>query len=111
MKTIIKIFVAAVLLHAVAQGAWASWRYYQFKDAVEQELLFSERTTPEVIQTRVVELAQEYEVPLKEDAVQVSRQGIITRVNAVYTEQVTLVPRLYEPVWTWNALIQVRSIR
>jgi hypothetical protein len=111
MKTFIKLFIAAVLLNAIAQGAWASWRFYQFKDAVEAELLFAERAQLDAIHNRVVELAQEYEVPLESDAIAVSRQGLVTKVDAAYTEQVSLVPRLYEPVWTWDASVAVRAVR
>jgi hypothetical protein len=111
MKTIIKLLVAAVFLNALAQGAWASWRYYQFKDAMEEALLFSEFTSLERVHERLVELAREHDVPIESDAISVKRQGLITQVDAAYTEQVRLVPRLYEPVWTWDASVAIRAVR
>lgn len=112
MKLLLKLLIVAVMLNAVARAGFASWKQYQFKDAIEQELIFADqRLTDEVLYGRIVELAAKYDVPLAEDDLEVSHQGYWTRVNAVYTEKVKLVPRFYEPVWRFDSSVEVRAIR
>ncbi len=111
MKTVIQLLFVAVLLHGLARAALVSWKYYQFKDAIEEELIFSEFTSLDRIHTRIVELAGEYEIPIEEEVIDVTREGLRTMVDAAYTEEVKLLPRIYEPVWAFDASVTVRAVR
>lgn len=112
MKLVLKLAIVALLLHAILRAGLASWKQYQFKDAIEEELIFADqRLTDEVLHGRIVEIANKYDVPIESDALEVSRQGYWTRVSAIYSEQVKLVPRFYEPVWRFDASVEVRALR
>ncbi|MFN2445083.1 MAG: hypothetical protein ABR606_05800 [Vicinamibacterales bacterium] len=112
MKTLLKLLIVAVVLHGATRATIATWRHYQFQDAVEEEMIFADvRATPDVLHDRVMELAHQYEIPLDNDALQVTKTGFRTQVSAAYTEQVKLVPRFYEPTWTFDASVDVRAIR
>lgn len=112
MKLVLKLVIVFVLLNAIGRAGVASWKQYQFKDAIEEELIFADqRLTDDALQKRIVELANRYDVPLEGDSVEVTRQGYWTRVNVAYTEKVKLVPRFYEPVWTFDASAEVRALR
>jgi hypothetical protein len=112
VKTLLKLLVVAVVLQAAARAGLASWRHYQFKDAIEEELIFADaRVTDDVLHGRIVELASRLEVPIDGETVEVNRQGHVTRVHAVYTQQVKLVPRIFEPVWSYDASVEVRARR
>lgn len=111
MKTVIQLALVAVLLHGMARAALVSWKYYQFKDAIAEELVFSEFTSIDRIHTRVVELAGEYEIPIEADVIDITREGLRTTVAAAYTEPVKLLPRIYEPLWEFDASVQVRAVR
>lgn len=112
MKLVLKLVIVAALLNAIGRAGLASWKQYQFKDAIEEELIFADqRLTNEALHKRVLELANRFDVPIESDAVDVTRQGYWTRVNATYAEKVKLVPRFYEPVWSFDASAEVRALR
>jgi hypothetical protein len=88
LKTIVQILIAAMVVVACARAGESAWRYYEFKDAVEQEaLLGNARTTTELHQ-RVLELAEEHGVAVADDAVVVERRGERTFVSASYVEPI-----------------------
>ena len=58
MKTLFKLVVAILVLNAAVRGGLAMWKYYQFKDAAQQVVLFGQRADPEEIQANIVAKAQ-----------------------------------------------------
>jgi hypothetical protein len=95
LKIIIQIVVAIVIVVACAKGGEAAWRFYEFKDAVEQEARFFNAKTTSQLHKRVMELADEHEVGLEyEDIVVAPRQGQ-THISVSYNEAIALVPGFY----------------
>jgi hypothetical protein len=97
IKTVIKLAVAALVVHACWRSANVALRQYKFKDAIHETLLFSNAKTDAQLQARVIELARQLEVPLDPDNVAVVHQENQTIVNVVYTDMVELVPTKFYP--------------
>ena len=59
MKTIIKLLVAALILNATARLGLSAWQQYQFRDSVQEMLLFGNSQTTAQLQEQIVEEAEE----------------------------------------------------
>ena len=73
MKTLIKLALAALVIHAAYQVGIAYWDHYQFQDAVQQVAQFGESEPLPEIKRRVLELAAERGLPIEDDALVVTR--------------------------------------
>jgi hypothetical protein len=95
MKAIIRLVMAALVVHATWRAGNVWVRYYKFKDGVQQAAQFSERRPTSELHARVMTLAKQNEIPLDPDAVQVRREENHTLVDATYTERIELLPRYF----------------
>jgi hypothetical protein len=97
MKTIVKLLIAAAILNGTARAAMAAWRYYQFKDAAQQTLIFGADATISQLHERILQRAMELALPVEPQDVEVTRSGPRTVATASYTEAVELFPRYSYP--------------
>ncbi|RPI48776.1 MAG: hypothetical protein EHM55_25035 [Acidobacteria bacterium] len=104
MKAIIKLVIAALVVHATWRAGNVYLRYYQFKDNVQQAAQFSDRRPEHELRERVMSLAGQYEIPLAPEALQVRREDNHTIVDATYTERIELLPRYFYP---WEFKVNV----
>jgi len=105
LKTIIKLAVAALVVFACWRSANVTLRYYKFKDAVHEVVLFSNSKSDAQLQGRVMDLARQFDIPMAEDDVDIKRVENRTIVNAVYTEQVELIPTKFFP-WQFKVSVE-----
>ena len=104
MKTIIKLVIAALVVHATWRTATVYIRYYEFKDQVHEAAQFSDRKPESELRARVLTLAEQHQIPLAPEAVSVRRQENHTLVDATYTERIELLPKYFYP---WEFKVQV----
>jgi hypothetical protein len=104
MKALIKIAIAALIVHAVWRTGEVFWRHYQFEDGVEATAQFSGRRSTQELHARVMELAKEFQIPLAPRNVNVRRLEDHTLITAVYTERIEVVPRYFYP---WQFRVNV----
>jgi len=97
MKTIIQLLIAALILNAGWHIGNAYYKYYNFKDDVQQAALFGNSKSEVELQNRVLQLASQSQLPLAAENVSVRRENEHTFVNAAYTEQVQIVPTYFYP--------------
>jgi hypothetical protein len=109
VKTIIKIVIAALVVHACWRSANVVMRYSKFKDAVHETLLFHSNMPDAELQDRVIELAQQYDVPLQPERLTIQRIANRTIVDAVYTDQVELIPTKMFP-WKFTMNVEVVNV-
>jgi hypothetical protein len=107
MKTIIKLVIAALVLHATWKAGTVYLRYYQFKDDVTQVAQFGTRQTDNEMRSEVLAAAKRREIVLDPDAVSVRRQNHYIVIDAAYREQVELAPRYFYP---WDAKLHVEVL-
>ena len=98
MKTILKLLVAAIIINACARGGFAAVRYYQFKEAAQQAVLFGAANTTTDIQQLIVSRAKELNLPVDPAKVIVQRQGGRTWADAAYSQRVEFFPNQLYPV-------------
>jgi hypothetical protein len=111
LKTIFYLVIVALVVNACVQGSLAAWEHYQLVDAVEQETRFGSQKTTSELHQRVVQIGQEFNVPLTYNDVSVSKRGQQTQVAFSYVKPVELVPRLYTRQWTYDVDLTVQPVR
>lgn len=111
MKTIVQILVAILVVVACARVGEAAWRYYGFKDAVEQEVRFGDAKTTSQLHQRVIELASEHDVPLEHEDVAVEPGNGMTVVSVTYFQPIALVPAVYTRNQQFDFEVSVRVTR
>lgn len=109
MKTIIKLVMAGLLVHASWRGGAAFWRYYKFKDGVQATAQFAGARSEAEIHNRVVEIAQELDIPVDPENIEVRKEENHTFVNAAYTERIEFVPTYVYP-WQFKLNVDVFTI-
>ena len=97
MKTLLKLLIAAVILHAVYRAGVSAVTYYQLKDAAQQLLIFGAQASPDQLQQGILTKAEELAVPLAPEDVVVLREGPRTWAEASYTDPIELFPRYRYP--------------
>jgi len=109
MTTIIKLFVAAIFLYAVAQSGAAAYKYYNFEDTVHDVLLTPQATDADIA-ARIMDVAEDQDIPLDAANIQVTRTQNEVKVNLSYDEDVNLVPGLYTKTWTFTPSTSARLL-
>jgi hypothetical protein len=109
VKTIIKLLIAIALINAVVRTGLVAVRYYELKDAVQQLVTFSADAAPNDIQNHIMEKAEELQVPLNYDDVDVTRDGPRTIATASYTEPIELFPS-YQYPYTFSFSVEGLSL-
>jgi hypothetical protein len=110
MKTVIKLLVAAAILHAVYRAGMSAATYYELKDASQQMLVFGGSATPAQLQESILAKAEELAVPLAPENVIVQREGVRTTAEASYTDPVELFPRYRYP-FNYSFRVEAFSLR
>jgi hypothetical protein len=109
MKTIIKLVVAALVVHATYRAASVYLRYYNFRDDVQQIAQFSGRQTDNELRNKVMEAAQERQIPLDPEVVTVRRPPNHLIIDATYSERIELLPRYFYP-WQFKLDVDVLTV-
>jgi len=104
MKTIIKLLIAALVIHATFKAGMVYKRYYEFKDDVTQVAQFGTNQTDNQLRSGVIDAARRRDIELDDKGVAVRRQNHHIIIDASYLEQVELAPRYFYP---WDAKIHV----
>jgi hypothetical protein len=101
IKLAIKLAIVALLANAAWHLMAAYTSHYKFKDAVQQATLFGNDKSVEQIKTRVLALASDYDLPLREGDVSVRREQLHTFVDGAYTKSLDLLPGYSRP-WSFE---------
>lgn len=109
MRTLIKLALAALVIHAVYRVGSAYWDHYQFQDAVQQVAQFAESEPIETIRNRVLELAAERDLPIGPEALTVTRQQRRITVDGAYERTLLLVPGYSHP-WSFSVHVVVLTL-
>jgi hypothetical protein len=105
LKRILKLAVAALIVHAAWRIGAEYLTFYQFRDAVRQD---AARGNPSADQLRraVFVRAEEFDVPIDEDSVVVERDERRAHLEGSYVREIELLPRYFYP-WTFRWTVEV----
>jgi hypothetical protein len=109
MRTLLKLTVAALIVHATWRVGAAYWDHYQFEDAVKETAQFAERATPEAIEQQVLGLAADQGIPLDAAAVEVTRATRTITVDGAYVREIEVLPRYVRP-WDFTFHVTVYTL-
>lgn len=101
LRTIVRLLVLALVVHAGVRIVPVFWNYVQLRDAVRELAMFPGRLTDAELVERVVGLAGRHDVPLTAADVEFSRDGQTITFRTVYTKDLEYVPTRTYP-WTFT---------
>ena len=104
MRTLIKLIIAALILHATYKAGTVYLRYWQLKEDVTQIAQFGVRQTDNELRNAVLDAARRRDIALTPNVISVKRQNHHIIIDATYTEQVEVIPRYFYP---WEAKLHV----
>ncbi len=92
IRKLVKLAIFLLIANAVYRIAPPSVHYFQFKDAVQELALFSQKSPDGELIDRVMALAEEHGIPLERDYVQVRRSNGQLVIDASYVESMNVLP-------------------
>ena len=98
LRNLVRLAVILLIAHALYRFVPVYLHYYQFKDAVKETALFSKDRSELELTDRVMALADEYQIPLDRDVVQISKDSHKTYITLMYEEQIEWVPSYKRPM-------------
>jgi hypothetical protein len=110
MKTFIKIGITIAILTACFQASRYYLNNFQFEDAAQQRLLFETRASDAEVVGIVMGLAAEYQLPLREENISVRMVGQDRLVEMEYTENVPLLPGVFNMPWKFSPKTSTRFL-
>jgi hypothetical protein len=109
LRTGIKLLAVLLVLNATYRLGVAYWEHYQFQDAVQQLVQFSDRATADDVRSAVLSLADEHGIPIAAEALDVTRESRRIHVRAAYTRELELLPRYRRP-WDFDLDVTVLTL-
>ena len=108
MGTIIKLGMAALVIHGAWRASEAYWAFYAFKDEVQAAAQFSGAMTEGDVRTRVMEIASAMDIPIQPEHLRVRRVGNHTMVDASYVDSIEILPTYFRP-WEFEVNVDALS--
>jgi hypothetical protein len=101
IKFIIKLAVAALIANAAWRVGSAYMGYYRFEDAAREATQFRGDRSDAQIETRIFELASDYDLPVTPGNLTVRRADSHTIVEGSFTRPIELAPGYIYP-WPFS---------
>ena len=101
IRKIVKLAVFVLVANALYQVTPVALRHFQFKDALQELALYSQKSTDAELVERAMALAGENNVPVQREDVQVRREPGSIHIQASYVEPLRLLPR-YSYQWRFD---------
>jgi hypothetical protein len=94
LKTLFKLAVAFLVIHALYRFVPPYWNFTQFRWALKENAAQWREHNDEAVTGEVLGLAQKHKVPITADHVQVRREGDHLFVDVAYTDTIEFVPSM-----------------
>ncbi|HMF60984.1 MAG TPA: hypothetical protein VK595_11470 [Vicinamibacterales bacterium] len=107
IRKIIKIAVFLLIANGVYQIAPVAYRNLQFKEALKEMVLYSQRSTDAELVNRTIMLARQNNVPLEQEYVGVRHETGSIHVDATYAEPLKLFPGF---TYKWEVTIDATAL-
>lgn len=109
MRTLIKLVIVGLILHATWRTGSAYKAYYEFQDELQQLAQFAAGRSEEELQNRALEIAAELKLPLLPEGVSVRRVDNRTYIDAVYNAPIEILPTRRYP-WEFKVSVDAWSV-
>jgi len=104
-KLLLKLAVVAVLANAAFHIGAEYVTYIRFRDAIRDAAMFKAKNDTELM-TRIMDLADQYDVPLEQENVTISREERRVSVDGWYDKAIEVMPN-YEYPWHFNLSLEI----
>jgi putative aminopeptidase FrvX len=101
IRKIVKLAVFLLIANGLYQVTPVALHNMQFKDALQQLVLYSQKATDAELVNRAMALADENNIPLEREYVRVRRDAGALHIDATYVEALKLLPR-YSYHWQFD---------
>ena len=108
MKLLIKLAIAALIANAAWRLGMEYVAHYRFTDSVHEAMLGRDESEAE-LRRRILELASQQDIPMKDDDFTVRTQDRRVEVDGSYVKPILLLPG-YERPWTFNMDVEAYVI-
>ena len=92
IRKLVQFAIFLFFANALYQAGPVALHYFQFKDAVQELALFSQKSSDQELVNRVMTAAEEHHIPLDRDYVAVQRGAGQVVITAAYVEAMTFFP-------------------
>ena len=110
MGTLIKLAIAALIIHGSWRAGTVYRKYYKFRDNLQATAQFAGNGSVPELHARVMQLASELAVPVTDDRVNVRREKNRTFIDAAYTDQIEILPRYFYP-WEFKVNVEAFTLK
>jgi hypothetical protein len=101
IRKIVKIAVFLLIANALYQVTPVALHHMQFKDALQQLVLYAQKATDAELINRAMTLADENNIPLEREYVRVRRETGSIHIDASYVQPLRILPRYAYP-WEFD---------
>jgi len=105
IKLLVKLTIVALLAHAAYHIGSEYLTYVRFRDAIRDAAMFKAKNDAELM-ARIIELAEQYEVPLEADNLSIERHERTVSIEGWYDKPIEVVPR-YDYPWHFGLSLEV----
>ena len=105
IKLFIKLAIVALLANAAFHIGSEYVTYVRFRDAIRDAAMFKAKNDTELM-TRIMDLADQYDVPLEEENITISRAERRVNVDGWYDKAIEVVPN-YEYPWHFGLSLEI----
>jgi len=92
MKTLIKLALVALIVNGAYHVGAAYVTHFQFRDAVQEMVQFRGNKDDAWVHDKIVDLAQQYEIPVDDKAIEIQSERLHTLVTISYVRKIDIVP-------------------
>jgi hypothetical protein len=107
IRKIIKLAVFLLIANGLYQFAPVAYRNIQFKEALQEMVLYSQKSGDAELISRAILLAKENNVPLEREYVGVRHETGSVHVDASYVEPLKLFPGY---TYKWEVTIDAKAL-
>jgi hypothetical protein len=107
IRKIIKIAVFLLIANGVYQIAPVAYRNLQFKEALKEMVLYSQKSSDAELINRTILLARENNIPLEREYVGVRHETGSIHLDATYAEPLKLFPGF---TYKWEITIDAKAL-
>lgn len=105
IKLLFKLAVVALLANAAFHIGSEYLTYFRFRDSIRDAAMFRSRNNAELM-ARIMELANEYEIPLEQENVNLDRADRHMTIDAWYDKPIEFAPN-YPYLWHFSMSLEV----
>ena len=110
MKTVIKLALIALIVNGMYHIGAAYVTHYQFRDAVQEMVQFRGNKDDAWVHDKIVDLAQQYEVPVDDKAIEIQSERLHTLVTISYVRKIDIVPG-FKRDWPFVANVDALGLK